>query len=99
MTSTSSSCSRAWAARPPQNVPSPVTRTRLPTPHALAPAEHVVEVLLDLLADRFRFLHHPASRIARFVGPYVEVNRLEHAQPELRREVQQQPGGAEQQHV
>src|SRR3954447_543565 len=98
MTSTPSSCSKAWAARPPQNVPSPVTRTRLPTPHALALAEHLVERLLDLLADRLRFLHHAAARIAGLVGRYVEVHRLEHAQPELRREVQQQPGRAEQQH-
>ena len=52
MTSTSGSCSRAWATRPPQNVPSPVTRTRLPisqprTTTRLAVAQHVVERVLD----------------------------------------------------
>src|SRR3954451_18289420 len=99
MTSTYSSCSSAWAARPPQNVPRPVTRTRLPTPHALTPAQHVVKVLLDLLTDRLRLFHHATARIARLVGCDIEVHGVEHAEPELRGEVDEQAGGTEHQHV
>src|SRR4051812_1225636 len=104
MTSTVGSASRAWATRPPQKVPSPVTRTRRPIaasapPDRLTAAEHLVERLLDGLADGLRLLHHPAPGVARLVGRGVERDGVEHGELELRRQVDEQPRRPEQEHV
>src|SRR5436309_16032645 len=94
MTSTAGSCSSAWATRPPQNVPRPVMSTRPPTmpssaePHRAAFAQHLVQRLLDLFADRLGLVHDFAARVARLVRRDVERDRIEHLQPELRREGQ-----------
>ena len=78
ITSTSGSASSAWATRPPQKVPRPVTRTRLPIAQpnqtTAALAQHVVERLLDPDADVVGLVHDPALRVALLVGRHVEVH-------------------------
>src|SRR3546814_11303906 len=76
MTSTDGSASRAWATRPPQKAPRPVTRTRLPMPlpepDRLTVAQHVVERLLDQLTYPLRLVHYHAPRVPRPLGLHVE---------------------------
>src|SRR3546814_17279449 len=85
MTSTDGSASRAWATRPPQKAPRPVTRTRLPTPlpepDRLTVAQHVVERLLDQLTYPLRLVHYQAPRVPGPLGLHVEGDR----RPEERR--------------
>src|SRR5947209_20117838 len=93
ITSTDGSRSRAWATRPPQNVPRPVTRTRRPTgsdlpePDALARLQHFVQRLLQPDPDVLGLVHDPALRVALLVGRHVEADGIEHAELELDREV------------
>src|SRR4051812_9216386 len=88
--STSGKRSRAWARRPPQYVERPVIRMRfestpLPEPDRLALGDHVPEVLLDAgpdlvgdgLDERLVFVH----------ALLFELDGLEEAQLELRREI------------
>src|SRR5580765_7111531 len=99
-TSTSGRCSSSCAARPPQYVLNPVTRTRMSAePHAAAGAEHVVEGFLHGDADALRLVHHAAARIALLAGCDVEVHGREHPQSEFRGEVADEPERAHQQHV
>src|SRR3546814_20481532 len=67
---------RAWATRPPQKAPRPVTRTRLPMPlpepDRLTVAQHVVERLLDQLTYQLRLVHYQAPRVPRPIGLHVE---------------------------
>ena len=56
-------------------------------PHAAAGAQHVVEGFLDALADLLRLFHHERARVALLVRVHVEVHRRQHAQAELRGEV------------
>src|SRR4051812_13133650 len=99
MTSTSGSFSRACASRPPQNVLSPVMSTRRPTrrplsePDAAPLAQHLVEVVLQADPDGLGLVHDPTARVPLLVGRDVEVHGVEYPQPELRREVADQPKG------
>src|SRR3546814_1798643 len=81
---------RAWATRPPQKAPRPVTRTRLPMPlpepDRLTVAQHVVERLLDQLTYPLRLVHYQAPRVPRPIGLHVEGDGVEHADADLRSE-------------
>ena len=101
ITSTPGSCSSAWATRPPQNEPSPVTRTRRPIspPDAAAAAEHVVELLLDGVADALGRVHDAAARVAGLVGQHVETHGVEHPDAHLGRERHPHARSARGQHV
>src|SRR3546814_15355318 len=106
MTSTDGSASMAWATRPPQKAPRPVTRTRLPTPlpepDRLTVAQHVVERLLDQLTYPLRLVHYQAPRVPGPIGLHVEGDRVEHADADLAGQVEDHaegPQAAEGDHV
>src|SRR2546430_14847957 len=86
--SMSGSRSRAWAMRPPQKVPSPVTRTRLLTstePHAAPGPQHLVQGLLEADPDGLGLVHDAALGVALLGGGDVEEHRVEPPPLELGR--------------
>src|SRR3546814_14441267 len=89
MTSTDGSASRAWATRPPQKAPRPVTRTRLPMPlpepDRLTVAPHVVERPLDQLPYPLRLFHYHAPRVPLPNGLPADGDWSEHADRDLSR--------------
>ena len=72
---------------------------RYAAPDAAAAAQHVVERVLDRVADVVGLVHHLGARVALLVRGDVEVHRRQHADPELRREVDAGAERAEREHV
>ncbi len=105
MTSTESSCSSALATSPPQNDANPVMSTRRPMPPDLTRTRRTCGRAACRRAPPgsgpgcARTVHDAALRVALLVGRDVEVDRRQHLELELGREVGDRPEQGPEHHL